>query len=90
MVLKIKVDDEVYLKLGEKTKSGVIVENKEKNIQREINYILSKNEEYPPDRYTIHLFFHNELPENYIFQVYEKSIGERYVLSYEAHFKSSL
>ena len=77
MALLIDVEDKVYLALVKKTEKGVLVENKEKNIQREIVYVLQKNEEYPPERYTVLILFHNELPENYIFQVYEKKLNRR-------------
>ncbi len=77
MVLKVKTDDEVLLQLVKETDNGVIVENKQKEIQREIKYILQKKKDYPPERYTVLILFHNELPENYIFQIYEKSIDQR-------------
>ena len=69
--------DKVRLELVQKTESGILVENKEKNVQRGIGYVLQKNEEYPPERYTVLVMFHNELPENYIFEVYEKKINKR-------------
>jgi len=68
---------EVNLELGVETLKGILIENKKNNIQREIPYILPKKIEYSPNRYTVFIFFHNECPENYIFQVYEKNINQR-------------
>lgn len=77
MALLINAGFEVRLELGGINENKIILEDKDKSIQREIAYVLPPRDDYPPNRYTVLVLFHNNLPENYIFQVYEKSINQR-------------
>ncbi len=77
MALSIDMGDEVRLEINDKEDDKIILENIENNIQREITYVLPPRKDYPPDRYVVLVLIHNNLPENYIFQVYEKSISQR-------------
>lgn len=77
MVLITKDGTELELFLGEKPDNVFFLENKEKGIKKEMAYILSKKDEFSPERYFIFIFHNNELPENYIFQLYEKNLNKR-------------
>lgn len=65
-----------FSELNEESKE-IILKNIEKNIEIRLPYYLEINREFNPDDYILFLLFHNNLPENAIFQLYEKDINDR-------------